>query len=71
MSERLVYVELPYATYGLVVEDGQVVDAPPIAHWMVGKSEHEVAAWIARKGGRGTPLPPAAATAPIRGRDVS
>jgi hypothetical protein len=54
VEDRLVYVRMPYATYGLIIRNGRVVEAPPIARWMVGRPEHEMAAWITGKGGTGT-----------------
>lgn len=44
-------VTLSYATYGLVVIDNKVVDAPPIARWMIGKDIGQCAAWVRSKGG--------------------
>lgn len=49
-------MSLPYATYGIAVKDGKVVDAAPIAAWMIGKPETEVAAWLRRKGAKIVPL---------------
>ncbi len=45
-------VKLPYATFGIRVEEGKVIKAPPIAKWMVGKTVLEVRAWV--KGKKGT-----------------
>lgn len=53
---RWIWVSLDYATYGIAVEGGRVVEAPPIAKWMVGKDEHIVADWLRRKGARIIPL---------------
>lgn len=50
MSEQFVRVTLPYATYGFFYEGGRVTEAPPIAHWMVGKDVQFVAAWLRAKG---------------------
>lgn len=60
-AARWIWVSLPYATYGIAVADGKVVDAAPIARWMIGKPEVEVAAWLRRKGAKVVPLdsPPA------------
>jgi len=52
MKARLIWVNLPYACYGILTTDGKVTFAPPIARWMVGRSETFIAAWIKRKGGR-------------------
>ena len=49
-TKRLVVISLPYATFGLVVEDGQVVEAAPIAQWAVGKSVEYVIGYYWRKG---------------------
>jgi hypothetical protein len=43
-------VSLPWATFGLLVEDGVVVHAPPIARWAVGKDERTVADYYRRHG---------------------
>lgn len=53
---RWIWVSLHYATYGVAVSNGRVVDAAPIARWMIGKPEHECAAWLARKGATFVPL---------------
>lgn len=47
---RWVWVSLPYATFGLRVADGRVVEAPPIARWAVGKTEQGVADYYRSKG---------------------
>lgn len=44
-------VVLDYACYGIEVEGDRVVDAAPIARWMIGKTLDEVTRWITRKGG--------------------
>lgn len=49
-TARWVWVSLPYATFGLRVENGQVVAAAPIARWTIGKSERYVADYYRRKG---------------------
>lgn len=48
---RLVRVDLPYACYGIEVEGGVVVDAAPIANWMIRKDFAYCARWIEGKGG--------------------
>lgn len=47
---KWVWVSLPYATFGLGIEDGKIVEAPPIARWVIGKSEMWVASYYRRKG---------------------
>lgn len=44
------WVSLSYATYGIATKGGIVVDAAPIARWMVGKDENYCWAWLRRKG---------------------
>lgn len=46
VSEQLLWIDLPYACYGLVIEDNVVMDAPPIARWMIGKHVIYVANWL-------------------------
>lgn len=48
---RLVRVSLPYATFGVVCRGGVVVEAAPIARWMVGRTEQDCARWVRRKQG--------------------
>lgn len=43
-------VDVKYACYGIEAEDGIVVDAPPIAKWMIGKQLWPVLRWIKRRG---------------------
>lgn len=52
-----VRISLHYATFGIVVADDVVVDAPPIARWMRGRSAHMVGEWVHRKGGTAMALP--------------
>lgn len=53
---RWIWVSLPYATYGLATQAGRVVDAAPIARWMIGRTEQECANWLRKKGARFVPL---------------
>jgi hypothetical protein len=49
---RGMWVHLPYATFGIEVNDCNIVtDAAPIARWMIGKHINAVAAWVERKEG--------------------
>jgi len=48
----VIQVSLPHATFGLVVHDGWVVDAAPIARWAIGKRERYVADYFRRRGAR-------------------
>jgi hypothetical protein len=45
----LLYVKLSYACFGLVVKDGVVVEAPPIAKWTLGKKGREVVLYYREK----------------------
>lgn len=54
--ERWIWVSLPHATFAVVIRDGRVVDAAPIARWAVGKPERQVADYWRRKGARFAPL---------------
>jgi hypothetical protein len=51
-----VWVSLDYATFGIEVRDGVVVDAAPIARWAIGKPEQYVADYYRRKGAKFVPL---------------
>lgn len=49
----MIWVSLPYATFGIKVDSSdRVVEAAPIARWMIGKTGSQVRSWITRKGGR-------------------
>ena len=50
VTGRLIWVSLPYATFGLITGGGVVTDAAPVAGWAVGKDERQVAAYYRRKG---------------------
>lgn len=45
-------VELPYAVFSIDTDGDTVVDAAPIARWMIGKPRSVVRAWVAKKGGK-------------------
>lgn len=54
ITEMMLYrVNLPYACYGLIVDNGRVTEAPPIAKWMEQKRKtiEYVMLWIKGKGG--------------------
>jgi hypothetical protein len=48
--ERLIWLSLPWATFGLVARVGLITEAPPIARWTVGRSETEVAMYYRKRG---------------------
>ena len=49
---RWCWVSLDYATFGIAVRDGKVVDAAPIARWSIGTDWRTVAGYFPRKGAR-------------------
>ncbi|MEV0231603.1 hypothetical protein [Nonomuraea sp. NPDC050786] len=54
--DRWIGVSLSYATFAIVVRDGRIVDAAPIARWAIGKPEQRVAEYYQRKGAEFVPL---------------
>ena len=46
------WIDLPYATFGAVFEDGICVRVAPIGHWMIGKHLGEVVRWVKKRGER-------------------
>lgn len=46
----MIRVQLPYATFGLVVRDQRITEAAPIAGWTLGKRAREVWDYYVRKG---------------------
>lgn len=51
MADRLFRVDLPHGCFGITINDGIVVDAPPIAWWMIGKPDYAVDEFVDAKGG--------------------
>lgn len=50
MKRVLYYISLPHATFGLVVEKGIVIEAPPIAKWTLDKQIEVVEKYYLKKG---------------------
>jgi hypothetical protein len=50
MTESVLWVSLPWATFGLVVQHGQVVAAAPIARYAEGWSRERAEAYFASRG---------------------
>lgn len=49
-TERLFLIDVGYACFGIISRDGVIVDAAPIAAWMISKHLTEVKPWLlARK----------------------
>jgi len=45
-------IDLPYACFGIVIKSNVIVEAPPIARWMIGRQwKSTVERWVRRKGG--------------------
>ncbi len=54
---RWVWVSVSYATFGLGVKRGVIVDAAPIAHWCIGQPEKQIADYWRSRGARFSVLP--------------
>ena len=54
MGDTTYQIDLSYACFGIVVDNktGRVIDAPPIARWMVGEFYTEIRLWVELKGGK-------------------
>lgn len=50
-KNKTIWVCLPYATFGIEVENGRVTDAAPIGRWMIGKDTQTIRNWIENRGG--------------------
>ena len=48
----LLRINLPYATFGIVVENGFVREAAPMGKWMIGKHINMIIKWVEKKGGK-------------------
>lgn len=61
LADRLIWVSLPRATFGIIVRDGRVVDGAPYARGrglrLVGMDEREAAEKLRRLGAKFEPLP--------------
>lgn len=42
-------IDVHYACYGIVEQDGRVIEAADIARWMTGKTLTEVWRWLEKK----------------------
>lgn len=51
-TKRWIWISLPYATFGIAVSGGVVVEAPPIATWALGRDERGVAGYYRRRGAK-------------------
>lgn len=55
---QLIWVSVPgWATFGLIVDAGRVVEAAPICRWAVGEQERTVADYLRRRGATFRRLP--------------
>ena len=51
MGDILIRITVSYGCFGVVFRNGIVVDAAPIAKWMLGKSVETVIHWVSKTGG--------------------
>ena len=51
MGEQGFQITLPYACFGITVQNGTVTESAPIGKWFIGRRWVEVQAWIEHKGG--------------------
>jgi hypothetical protein len=52
MKRLLYYISLHYATFGLIVEKGIVIEAAPIAKWTLDKQIDVVTKYYEKKGAK-------------------
>lgn len=50
-QEELYWISLPYATFGIIVEENVVIKTAPIGKWMMGKSIYNIKYWVLKKKG--------------------
>lgn len=53
---RWYWVSLDYATFGVGIRDGRVVETAAINRWMLGKTPQQIGDWITKKNGKVIPL---------------
>jgi len=46
---RCFYISLPYATFGIISSEGKIIEAAPIAAWMIGKTLQEIKPWLVKR----------------------
>lgn len=49
--KMLYWINVHYACYGVIVEDGVIIEAPPIAKWSTGKTFEEFQVFVKKKKG--------------------
>lgn len=47
----LYVINLPYANFGIIVENDIIIKTPPIGQWMMGRDVSFVSQWVNKKGG--------------------
>lgn len=52
VSESLWFVDVGFACYGIVVVDGRITAAPPIARWAIGQPLASMRRYVNARGGR-------------------
>lgn len=52
MDKTAYYIDVGYACYGIVVINNRVVEAPPIARWMIGERWTRVNILLLAKGAK-------------------
>lgn len=45
-SERLFWIDIKYACFGIISNEGIIIAAPPIAAWMISKSLADIKPWL-------------------------
>jgi hypothetical protein len=48
----LYWINIHYACYGIIVHDGVVIEAPPIAKWAIGKTFDDFKKFVKKKNGQ-------------------
>jgi len=49
--EKLYWIDVNYACYGVIVENGIIIETSPIAKWATGKPFEEFKQFVKRKNG--------------------
>jgi len=67
VDDEIVQIDTGYACFGIVVKEGRVVAAPPIAGWCIGRRANEVIEYYLRA--KGARIQPSALAPGARDRD--
>lgn len=49
MNERVFWIDVGYACFGIISQDDVIVKTAPIGRWMIGKKLKDIKPWLIKK----------------------